>query len=227
MKRFFTFLLVFSLVFSPVFSSGNHEKNLKTIFFGDKTQQTSSTEKSQSQSNEQSKSETTSTILETSPENSNIAEMTTDEIVNEIVATSDSSKKANTETLKALVVVKATNDMLGTQVAQLKEYTANLETDYETVSNDLINSNLKIESQNGEIDTLKEKLKQDKNFKFALVGVNYNKTDGYGATFDLGVKYSSGLMTSVGVSAPISAFNPIDALDLNSYTFNTKIGWAW
>ena len=86
---------------------------------------------------------------------------------------------------------------------------------------------MRIEGLNGEVDTLKEKVKNNKSFSFALLGVNYNKALGYGATFDIGTKFASGLITSVGVSAPATAFNPVDALDINSYTFNTKIGWAW
>ena len=229
MKKLFTFLLVLSLVFSPVWSLGSREKGLKTIFFGDKStsQQTLSSEKQivpSSVQNESQESSQKSTILQ---ESSNIAEMTTDEIVDEIISKTDSVDKINTETLKSLVVVKATNDMLETQLADAETYTDNLEEDYNAVSADLINSNLKIEGLNGEVDTLKEKVKNNKSFSFALLGVNYNKALGYGATFDIGTKFASGLITSVGVSAPATAFNPVDALDINSYTFNTKIGWAW
>ena len=127
MKKLFTFLLVFSLVFSPVWCSGNHEKSLKTIFFGDQStsQQTLLGEKQTTQSSEQNESQENSqksTILQ---ENSNLAEMTTDEIVDEIISKTDSVDKVNTETLKSLVVVKATNDMLVTQLADAQTYTDN------------------------------------------------------------------------------------------------------
>ena len=119
MKKLVTLLLVFVLVFSPVFCSGQREVNLKTIFFGDKSeiQTPLSAEKPSDPSSEQSNSETNLTVLTTSPESSDPAEMTTDEIVDEIISVNGDAKKINTETLKSLVVVKATNNLLKTQIA--------------------------------------------------------------------------------------------------------------
>lgn len=157
MKKLFTFLLVFSLAFSPIWCLGEREVGLKTIFFGEtsETQQIPSSEKLSNPLQTQKISVQNSTESMTSQGSSNLVTMSTDEIVDEIIATSADAKEVNGELIKSLVVVKATNVMLSTQVNNMEEYTNELETDLDTKTTDLINSNLKIEGLKGDVEDRK------------------------------------------------------------------------
>ena len=226
MKKFTVLLLVLSLVFLPVFCSGKREVSLKTILLGSNEAQTSSIEK-QSEPLSQPQKLIVSSIVSKNSDKNYVEEMTSGQIVSEIITTSKEATSINQATLKSLAVTQSEADRLAEEVAENTIFITSLQTDLVNSRAQAQNLSVEVAEKEGEVDTLKEKLKNKKSYKFVLVGANYNLQDGYGLSIDTGVKFDCGLMTSVGVSLPLDDVNPISALDVNNYTFNTKIGFAW
>ena len=218
MKKLFTFLLVFSLVFSPAFCSGKREVGLKTILLGSKEAQTSSVEKQTTLSTPQQKLD--QNLTQSNNLGESLSDESSTEIVSKIVTTAREATAINQGTMISLAIVQTEANRLTEEVAENALYISGLEVDLET---------FKGQAQDLEIKnaTLEQKLDNKKSFKFAMVGANYNLDDGYGISFDTGVKFDNGLMTSVGISLPLDNINPVGALDINNYSFNTKIGFAW
>lgn len=228
MKKFIALLLVLSLAFSPIFSLGQRAVGLKTIFLPKDSNEVkkSLNEKPTVLSNQAQKLEKDSTELKNSQENS-ITEMTTEEIITEITSTSKEAGAINQGTLRALAVIQSENTTLKAEIEDVGEYVNNLEVDLADTQEMAQKQSVELAEKQGNIETLEEKLKAKKSYKTLLLGADYNLKDGYSVGLDFGVKFDGGLTTQVGVKAPIKDINPVGLLDINSYTFSTKIGWSW
>jgi len=228
MKKFIVSLLVLSLALSPVFSLGQRELGLKTIFLREDSKEVtkSLTEKSTTLSNQVAKSEINSTELKNLDEKS-VEEMEDSEIVNEIVTTAIEGSAINQATLRSLAIIQTENNRMKEEIEENNEYIATIETSLEEVKAESQEKEVAIAEKDGQIDTLSEKLKARKSYKSLLVGAGYNLVTGYSVGVDFGVKFAGGLTTQVGVSLPIDDINPIGALNVNNYSVTTKIGWSW
>ena len=227
MKKLLVSLLVLSLALSPVFSSGNREVGLKTIFLKDSTEVTQSLiEKPIEQSSPVKKLTVSSTESKSSQENS-IADMSDEEVITEIITTAGEANEINQALFTSLAMINSENTRMAEEIAENDAYINTLETDLEKANKSNQDKDIELAERKGKIDTLNEKLKAKKSYKTLLVGADYNLVDGYSVGLDFGVKFDKGLTTQVGVKAPLDALNPIGVLDINNYTFSTKIGWSW
>ena len=227
MKKLLVSLLVFSLALSPVFSSGNREVGLKTIFLKDSTEVTQSLiEKPIEQSSPVKKLTVSSTESKSSQENS-IADMSDEEVITEIITTAGEANEINQALFTSLAMINSENTRMAEEIAENDAYINTLETDLEKANKSNQDKDIELAERKGKIDTLNEKLKAKKSYKTLLVGADYNLVDGYSVGLDFGVKFDKGLTTQVGVKAPLDALNPVGVLDINNYTFSTKIGWSW
>lgn len=219
MKKIIILSLVLSLALSPVFSLGEKELGLRTIFLRSKEATPSLTEKPVTQSTVQNESETVLIESQTSPENS--------EIVTEIISIADEASKINQATLHSLYVVQNEVKRQADEIVEMTTYIGNVEDSLERAIASVQDKEVKLAEKEGEINTLNEKLDARKSYQFLLAGADFNLADGYGISLDYGVKFSTGLTAQVGASIPIDDINPIGLVDINSYSFNTKLGWSW
>ena len=230
MKKLLVSLLVFSLALSPVFSLGNREVGLKTIFLKDSTEVTQSLiEKPIEQSSPAKKLAVNSTESKSSQKSSveEIKEMSDEEVITEIVTTAGEANEINQALFTSLAMINSENTRMAEEIAENDAYINTLETDLEKANKSNQDKDIELAEKEGKIDTLNEKLKAKKSYKTLLVGADYNLVDGYSVGLDFGVKFNGGLTTQVGVKAPLDALNPVGVLDINNYTFSTKIGWSW